>query len=78
MDADDSRLIDLEIKLSFLEEQVQTLSQALVNETRTNVALGERVTLLERALQILAARMPQKPKGEDVADVNHDHVPHSG
>jgi uncharacterized coiled-coil protein SlyX len=72
----DERLTEVEIKLAFLEQQVAELSAALQQDARHQTALLERVTTLERALQVLATRVP-RPK-DDVANADEDPVPSSG
>jgi uncharacterized coiled-coil protein SlyX len=72
----DTRLNELEIKVSFLENVVADLSTALQQEARAHAAQGERIETLERALRVLAARVP-RPK-DDVANADEDPVPSSG
>ncbi len=74
------RAIDVEVKLSFLEQQVGELATTLAREVREHLALQERVALLEKALQVLAQRSPRAGgTGDDVgADAATDPVPHSG
>lgn len=77
----DERLNELEIRVAFLDEQVQLLSASLAREVRENVALADRVGMLEKALQALAARTPKQQGGaaDDVgANAETDPVPHSG
>lgn len=77
----DERFTELEIKVAFLDEQVQTLSASLSREVRENVALGQRVALLEKALQALAQRVPKASGGtadDEGANADTDPVPHSG
>jgi hypothetical protein len=77
----DERVVEIEVKLAFLEEQVQALSASLAREVRENVALADRVAVLERALSTLAQRVPRAAGGgaDDVgADAATDPVPHSG
>jgi uncharacterized coiled-coil protein SlyX len=75
MDAD-QRCTELEIKVAFLDQLVNELASALRQESQANASLAERVTLLERALGVLAARVP-RPK-DDVANAAEDPVPSSG
>ena len=78
---DEQRLIELEVKQTFLQEQVAELSTTLAREVREHLALQERVRLLEKALQVLAQRAAPRPGGgsDDVgADAATDPVPHSG
>jgi len=74
----DDRLIDLEIKLSYQEQTMQTLSQALVEKEARITALEESVSQIESALRILA----QRQKGGDVEVAGKmdldDPVPRSG
>jgi uncharacterized coiled-coil protein SlyX len=75
MDSSD-RITELEIKIAFLEKLVGDLAAALQHETRTQSGIVDRVETLERALQVLAARVP-KPR-DDVANAEEDPVPSSG
>ena len=74
------RSIDLEVKISFLEQQVSDLAQTLAKEVREHLSLHERVGVLEKALRVLAQRSASSGgTGEDVgADAATDPVPHSG
>lgn len=77
----ENRVIELEVKLAFLAEETQSLSTSLSREVRENVALADRVAMLEKALQALATRTPKSVggSGDDVgADAATDPVPHSG
>ncbi len=68
----------LEEKIAYLELRVADLESSLAAETRTTLALSERVALLEKALQVLATRQ-SAPKEEVLgAFVEDDPVPHSG
>ncbi|MBM4280680.1 MAG: SlyX family protein [Deltaproteobacteria bacterium] len=67
---------ELEIKIAFLERLVGDLSTALQQEARAHASLAERTDTLERALQVLAARVP-RPR-DDLANAEEDPVPSSG
>jgi hypothetical protein len=71
-------LIVLQEKVAYLELRVADLSSSLDREMRENAGLAERLDLLERALQVLAARS-RSPSGEvQGAFTVDDPVPHSG
>ena len=72
----EERITELEIKIAFLERLVGDLATALQHETRAHADVVDRVVTLERALQVLAARVP-KPR-DDVANAEEDPVPSSG
>jgi uncharacterized coiled-coil protein SlyX len=72
----EDRITELEIKIAFLEKLVGDLSGALQHETRAHAGVVDRLETLERALQVLAARVP-KPR-DDVANADEDPVPSSG
>jgi uncharacterized coiled-coil protein SlyX len=72
----EERITELEIKIAFLERLVGDLATALQHETRAHAGVVDRVETLERALQVLAARVP-KPR-DDVANAAEDPVPSSG
>jgi uncharacterized membrane protein len=55
---------------------VGDLSSALQQATQNEASLQERVEALERALKVLAARVP-RPR-DDVANAEEDPVPSSG
>lgn len=78
MSTDDERLTDLEVKLTYQEQSLEDLHQALVDKEKRITALEEHVERLEKALKILAER--QRRGTEEVGgkmDVD-DPVPRSG
>jgi hypothetical protein len=71
-------LIPIQEKVAYLELRVSDLEQALAREAREHGALAERLDILERALQVLAARhRPQSGEVQGAFTVD-DPVPHSG
>jgi hypothetical protein len=65
-------------KVAYLELRVADLETALAREARENGQLAERLDILERALQVLAARSrPQTGEVQGAFTVD-DPVPHSG
>lgn len=71
-------LIVLQEKVAYLELQVADLSASLDREMQENVGYGERLDLLERALQVLAARSRTPSSEVQGAFTVDDPVPHSG
>lgn len=68
----------LQEKVAYLELRVGDLEAALAREARENGQLAERLDILERALQVLAARSrPQTGEVQGAFTVD-DPVPHSG
>ncbi len=75
----DPATVRLEEKLMFLEQRVAHLDTALTRESRENSRLAERVEIVERALQTLAARTAPRSPGEiQGAFTVDDPVPNSG
>lgn len=76
----ESALIRLQEKLMFLEQRVVDLDNALTRESAESTRLAERLQIVEKALQTLAARTPtQRTEGEVAgAFTVDDPVPHSG
>lgn len=74
---EDEALQRLQEKVAYLELQVTDLDTALRKEAQVNGALEDRVSALEKALRLLAARVPRGEEigGEYTVD---DPVPHSG
>ncbi len=72
----EERITELEVKVAFLERLVGDLATALQHEARAHAGVLDRVEMLERALQLLAARVP-RPR-DDVANAEEDPVPSSG
>lgn len=71
-------VIVLQEKVAHLELKVSDLEARLDDESRENGQFAERLDLLERALQVLAARS-RAPTGEVLgANAVDDPVPHSG
>jgi hypothetical protein len=71
-------LVPLQEKVAYLELRVSDLEQALAREAREHGALAERLDILERALQALAARhRPHRGEVQGAFTVD-DPVPHSG
>ena len=81
LDHDPDRDEDLRIvqeKVAYLELRVADLETALAREALENGQLAERLDILERALQVLAARSrPQTGEVQGAFTVD-DPVPHSG
>jgi hypothetical protein len=71
-------MVSMQEKLAYLELRVSDLEHALAREAREHGALAERLDILERALQVLAARnRPQSGEVQGAFTVD-DPVPHSG
>jgi septal ring factor EnvC (AmiA/AmiB activator) len=77
-DARDDEVRTLQEKVAYLELRIGDLETALAREARENGQLAERLDILERALQVLAARSrPQTGEVQGAFTVD-DPVPHSG
>lgn len=74
----DDDVRNLQEKVAYLELRIGDLETALGREARENGQLAERLDILERALQVLAARSrPQTGEVQGAFTVD-DPVPHSG
>jgi uncharacterized coiled-coil protein SlyX len=74
----DSRVDELEIKISFQHESIAQLSDALVEKEHRIAKLEETVARLERALTLLAARTSAQRGDVAGAHPEEDPVPRSG
>jgi len=71
MAARDPQLVDLEIKLGFLERTLEELNEVVIGQER-------RIEVLERQLEELRTRLAEKGEGggEEGRELEDDRPPH--
>lgn len=71
-------LVDIEIKLAWQDEKIESLHSALVDKERRLTSLEDQVARLEKALRILAQRQGAPAQEVAGAHPEEDPVPRSG
>jgi uncharacterized coiled-coil protein SlyX len=71
-------LVDIEIKLAWQDEKIESLHTALVDKEKRLTSLEEQVARLEKALRIVAQRQGSPEQEVAGAHPEEDPVPRSG
>ena len=71
-------LVDIEIKLAWQDEKIESLHSALVDKEKRLTSLEEQVARLEKALRIVAQRQGSPAQEVAGAHPEDDPVPRSG
>lgn len=79
-DVHEKRLVELEMRLTFAQDQLATLGSVMLEKDRLLLDLEGRVQRLESALRILSSRVADTDTRAEVlgANADEDPVPSSG